>query len=75
MDLVPELKVELVVPDPLVPLILRTIERSVRTRRTGDGKIFVSPIGEAVRIRTGERGERAISGEEHAHPGEEHAHH
>jgi nitrogen regulatory protein P-II 1 len=60
VDFVPKLRVELVVPDPLVPRILDEIERCVRTGRIGDGKIFVTRIVEAVRVRTGERGEDAL---------------
>jgi nitrogen regulatory protein P-II 1 len=60
VDLVPKLKVELVVPDPLVPRMLHDLERLLRTGRIGDGKVFVEPVDEAVRIRTGERGEDAL---------------
>jgi nitrogen regulatory protein P-II 1 len=73
IELVAKVKVELVVPDPLVPRILWIIERSARTRRVGDGKIFVTPVEEAIRVRTGERGERAIYGAEAARGDEEHA--
>jgi len=60
VDFVPKVKVEVVVPDPLVPRIVHDIERWMRTGRLGDGKIFVTRIDEAVRIRTGERGEGAL---------------
>jgi nitrogen regulatory protein P-II 1 len=60
VEFVPKLRVELVVPDPLVPRLLHDIERTVRTGRIGDGKIFVTRIVEAVRVRTGERGEEAL---------------
>lgn len=60
VDFVPKVKVELVVPDPLVPRLVHEIERWVRTGRIGDGKIFVTRIEEAVRVRTGERGEDAL---------------
>ena len=60
VEVVPKLKVELVVPDPLVPRILHDLARWVRTGRIGDGKIFVTEVEEAVRIRTGERGEGAL---------------
>jgi nitrogen regulatory protein P-II 1 len=53
-------KVEVVVPDSLVVAVIEAIEKAARTGRIGDGKIFVSPVEEAVRIRTGERGEEAI---------------
>ncbi|HEX9308015.1 MAG TPA: P-II family nitrogen regulator [Anaeromyxobacter sp.] len=60
VDFVPKVKVELVVPDPLVPRIVNDLERWIRTGRIGDGKIFVTPVQEAIRIRTGERGEDAL---------------
>jgi nitrogen regulatory protein P-II 1 len=60
VDLVPKLKVELVVPTPLVPRIVEDLVRLLRTDRIGDGKIFVLAVEEAVRIRTGERGEDAL---------------
>ena len=60
IDLNPKLKVTVVVPDPLAPRVLHDLERALRTGRIGDGKIFVTRIEEAVRIRTGERGEAAL---------------
>src|SRR5471030_985942 len=48
------------VPDELVHDVLDAIEKSAKTGRIGDGKIFVTPVEEAVRIRTGERGKEAI---------------
>ena len=60
VDLVPKLKVEIVVPDPLVPRVLDDLARSLRTGRIGDGKLFVDAVDEAIRIRTGERGEPAL---------------
>jgi nitrogen regulatory protein P-II 1 len=54
------LRVEVVVPDPLVPRLLHDLERHVRTGRAGDGTLLVAPVVEAVRIRTGERGEDAL---------------
>jgi nitrogen regulatory protein P-II 1 len=60
VDFVPKVKIEVVVPDALVVAVLEAIERSAKTGRIGDGKIFVFPVEEAVRIRTGERGEDAI---------------
>jgi nitrogen regulatory protein P-II 1 len=60
VDFVPKVKVEVVVPDDIVADVVDAIERVAKTGRIGDGKIFVVPIDEAVRIRTGERGEDAI---------------
>ena len=60
VDFVPKVKVEVVVPDELLPSLIEAVENAAKTGRIGDGKIFVSPIEEAVRIRTGERGEDAI---------------
>jgi nitrogen regulatory protein P-II 1 len=60
VDFVPKVKVEVVVPDDLVHSVVDAIERVAKSGRIGDGKIFVIPVEEAVRIRTGERGEDAI---------------
>jgi len=60
VDFIPKIKVEVVVPDSLVEKAIETIMESARTGKIGDGKIFVSPVEDAVRIRTGERGESAI---------------
>jgi len=60
VDFVPKVRIEVVVPDSLVHQVLEAIEKSAKTGRIGDGKIFVVPVEEAVRIRTGERGEEAI---------------
>ena len=60
VDFVPKVKLEVVVPDELVVRMLEAIEKAAKTGRIGDGKIFVTPVEESVRIRTGERGEDAI---------------
>jgi nitrogen regulatory protein P-II 1 len=60
VDFVPKVKIEMVVPDQIVGEVLAAIEKSAKTGRIGDGKIFVVGIDEAVRIRTGERGKEAI---------------
>ena len=60
VDFVPKVKVEVVVPDDMVDAVLEAIEKAAKTGRIGDGKIFVTPLSEAVRIRTGERGRDAI---------------
>ena len=60
VDFVPKVKIEVVVPDELVHDVIDAVEKSAKTGRIGDGKIFVTPVEEAVRIRTGERGKEAI---------------
>jgi len=60
VDFVPKLKLEVVVAADMVPAILEVIEQKAKTGSIGDGKIFVSPLEEVVRIRTGERGKEAI---------------
>jgi nitrogen regulatory protein P-II 1 len=60
VDFVPKVKIEIVVADEMVTAVLDAIEKSARTGRIGDGKIFVLPVDEAVRVRTGERGEGAV---------------
>jgi len=60
VELIPKIKLELVVKDSEVRPIIETITQAARTGNVGDGKIFVSPISEVVRIRTGEEGETAI---------------
>ncbi len=60
VDFLPKVKVEIIVSDELAPQVVETIERSARTGRIGDGKIFVMPMEEVVRIRTGERGQAAL---------------
>ncbi len=61
IDFVPKIKIEIVVPDDLVHAVIDAIQESARTGHVGDGKIFVVPIDEAIRIRTGERGPDALS--------------
>ena len=60
VDFLPKIKVEVVVGDDMVEKVTDAIQSAANTGRIGDGKIFVLPVGEAVRIRTGERGEEAI---------------
>ncbi len=60
IDFLPKVKVEVVVPDALVDKVVSTICAAAKTGSIGDGKVFVLPIGESLRIRTGERGEAAI---------------
>ncbi len=60
VDFLPKVKIELVVDDGLVERAIEVIQQAAHTGRIGDGKIFVSSIEEAIRIRTGERGTDAI---------------
>lgn len=60
VDFMPKLKIELVVPDSQVRLASMVIVKSARTGKIGDGKIFIVPVEESVRIRTGDVEERAI---------------
>ena len=60
VDFLPKVKLEIIVSDELATQVVETIERASRTGRIGDGKIFVMPIEEVVRIRTGERGANAL---------------
>ncbi|MDN3510936.1 MAG: P-II family nitrogen regulator [Candidatus Jettenia sp. CY-1] len=59
-DFVNKIQMEMVVPDKEVKDIIKCILREAATGSIGDGKIFISPIEDAIRIRTGERGEKAI---------------
>jgi nitrogen regulatory protein P-II 1 len=60
VDLLPKVKLEMVVPDALVERAIQAIITAARTGKIGDGKIFVSKIDEAIRIRNDERGEIAL---------------
>ena len=60
VDFIPKIKMEIIVSDEVVSQVVDTIAEAAKTGRIGDGKIFVTPIDEIVRIRTGERGEDAI---------------
>ena len=60
VDFVPKIKLEMVVPDGIVADVVSKLAAAAKTEKIGDGKIFVSSVEEAVRIRTGERGEDAI---------------
>lgn len=60
VDFLPKVKLEVVVDDEQVPKVVEAIERSARSGKIGDGKIFILPVDEAVRIRTGERGLDAL---------------
>jgi nitrogen regulatory protein P-II 1 len=60
VDFIPKVKVEIVAADEQVEQIIETILTTVKTGKIGDGKIFVLPVEEVVRVRTGEKGEEAI---------------
>jgi len=60
VDFIPKIKLEIAVADKLVAKVVETIENTAKTGRIGDGKIFILPIEEAIRIRTGEKGGDAI---------------
>ncbi len=60
IEFLPKVKLEVIVPESELETVIDAIVTSARTGRLGDGKVFVSPIEEVVRIRTGERGEEAI---------------
>jgi nitrogen regulatory protein P-II 1 len=60
VDFLPKIKVELVLPDSQVAAATEAIIKAARTGKIGDGKIFVFPVEDTVRIRTEERGENAI---------------
>jgi nitrogen regulatory protein P-II 1 len=60
VDFVPKVKIELVISDSQVNQVIESIEKTAKTGRIGDGKIFIVGIEEAIRIRTGERGEDAV---------------
>ena len=60
VDFLPKIKVEIVVPDEMVDKVVQAIVEAANTGRIGDGKIFVIPVEETLRIRTGERGPDAV---------------
>jgi nitrogen regulatory protein P-II 1 len=60
VDFLPKVKIEIVIDDALVPKALDAIQNAARTGRIGDGKIFLSTIEQAIRIRTGESGTDAL---------------
>ncbi len=60
VDFLPKVKIEVVVEDEMVEAVIEKIIETAKTGKIGDGKIFVIPIEEAIRIRTSERGKNAI---------------
>ena len=60
VDFLPKVKLEIIVPDNMAEQVVESISNAAKTGRIGDGKIFVSDIGTAIRIRTGEHDEDAL---------------
>jgi nitrogen regulatory protein P-II 1 len=60
VDFIPKVKLEIAVSDDMVSKVIETIENAAKTGRIGDGKIFVLPLEDALRIRTGEKGSDAL---------------
>jgi len=60
IDFLPKVKIELITIEEMVTQVVETIERTSKTGKIGDGKIFISTVQEVIRIRTGERGKDAI---------------
>jgi nitrogen regulatory protein P-II 1 len=60
VDFLPKVKMEIVTSDDKSNLVVETIAKNARTGRIGDGKIFVYPVTEVIRIRTGETGDEAV---------------
>ncbi len=60
VDMLPKIKLEIVVPDEAVDQVVAAIVHTSRTGNIGDGKIFVIPVEDVIRVRTGERGKEAI---------------
>ncbi|SVA80478.1 uncharacterized protein METZ01_LOCUS133332 [marine metagenome] len=60
VDFIPKTKIEIVVSDEKLPSVIETIERTAKTGRIGDGKIFVYDVAEIIRIRTGQTGNDAL---------------
>src|SRR5262245_57935353 len=60
VDFLPKVRIEVVVTEAILDSVIETISKSARTGKIGDGKIFVVPVEQAIRIRTGETGEDAV---------------
>ncbi len=60
MDFLPKIKIEVVLADSLLDNAVAAIVKAAKTGKIGDGKVFVSPVEEAIRIRTDETGEKAV---------------
>jgi nitrogen regulatory protein PII len=60
VNFVPKVKLELVVPDSVLPAVVETLSTTAKTGKIGDGKVFVVPVEQAMRVRTGETGDDAL---------------
>lgn len=60
VDFIPKIKIEIIVESERVGQVMETIEKAAKTGKIGDGKIFILPIEEVIRVRTGEKGKDAI---------------
>ena len=60
VDFIPKIKIELVIESERVEKVLEVIQQAAHTGKIGDGKIFIMPVEEAIRVRTGEHGKAAI---------------
>ena len=60
VDFLPKVKIEVVIEDGMLDAVLEAVQAAAKTGRIGDGKIFISSIDEAIRIRTGEKGSEAV---------------
>ncbi len=60
VDFLPKVKIEVILEDAMVDRAIEAILQAAHTGRIGDGKIFITPVEEAIRIRTGERGSEAV---------------
>jgi len=60
VDFLPKVKLEVILPDDRVDTAVAAIVKAAKTGKIGDGKVFVSPVEEAIRIRTDERGDKAV---------------
>jgi nitrogen regulatory protein P-II 1 len=60
IEFIPKIKIEVIVPDDIEEFAVHAIIKAARTGKFGDGKIFIVPIDDVIRIRTGERGEAAV---------------
>ena len=60
VDFIPKIKIEIVIDSDRVEKVVEHIQRAVNTGKIGDGKIFISQVEDAIRVRTGEKGEEAI---------------